>query len=389
MKDAILQRERLWSLDVVRGLATCLVLLIHLPPTDRKGATPIEPIVQWLHEIGWIGVDLFFVLSGVLISSLIFREYDSTSSFRPVRFLVRRSFKIWPTYFIAYGGVTVLRLCVAFSRNDQESIGLILTGAFWSSVFLQNYWRVEPWQHSWSIAIEEHFYTALAALIAVSCARKSRVDGKQRFRFVLPLWGVSAFLALWSRWTVSFPSPNWHAAYYPTHQRVDALLFGVLLGYGIWYYPEKIKAKITEWKPFIFLSAICAFTWPTIWPLHTSSWICFVGFPLLYLSFAPVVAFAAMTVGVGKENYPFRILNGLAWVGEFSYTIYIAHSILFMIPGVERVRQFGLGVLSPLGNECCLWADRVGFWLASIALGVLLSFLIERPFLRLRSRFVP
>ncbi len=387
MKESIRKRERLHSLDVVRGVATCLVLIRHLPPTERTGASFFEPLFLWLHEIGWIGVDLFFLLSGLLISSLIYREFDETSRFAPVRFLIRRSFKIWPTYFIAYGGVTILRLIVTHFRGDVENFRRIFTGAFWSSIFLQNYVRCEPWQHSWSIAIEEHFYTGLALLVAFSATLGRSTSGLKLFRFVGPIWLIAAFGSLWSRWQVSFPTANWHAAYYPTHHRLDALLFGVFLGYVVWYLPETLRT--IPRNSTAIGGCFLAFLWPTIWPLHSSSYITSIGFPLIYLSFAPVVVAAAISNSPRPTHSCSWISHAFAWIGKYSYTIYIAHSVLFMIPGVESIRQRCLAMGEAVGgNELCVWVDRFGFWGASILLGFAMSVVIEQPFLKMRSRII-
>src|SRR4051812_10077352 len=81
---------RLRELDFLRGVAIILVLLRHIPLFDST------------MRMGWIGVDLFFVLSGFLVSGLLFKEYLKFGDIRPKLFLIRRGFKIYPVYFIFY-----------------------------------------------------------------------------------------------------------------------------------------------------------------------------------------------------------------------------------------------------------------------------------------------
>jgi peptidoglycan/LPS O-acetylase OafA/YrhL len=80
----------------------------------------------------------------------------------------------------------------------------------------------------------------------------------------------------------------------------------------------------------------------------------------------------------------------LASLGVYSYTVYLFHAILFGFPGVESMRQLTLAALQPvLGTHISLWLDRLAFLTVSIAGGVALSHLVERPFLAMRERVLP
>src|SRR5271168_36950 len=91
---------RLRQLDVLRGVAILLVLGRHLDsvPTDAPGA--IQSAFDLWMRAGWIGVDLFFVLSGFLVSGLLFREYARYGDVRAGRFLLRRGLKIYPAFYV-------------------------------------------------------------------------------------------------------------------------------------------------------------------------------------------------------------------------------------------------------------------------------------------------
>src|ERR1700754_2595070 len=86
----IYKMVRLRELDFLRGIAIILVLMRHIP------------LSSYTTNLGWIGVDLFFVLSGFLVSGLLFKEYMRYGKINPGRFLIQRGFKIYPIYFLTY-----------------------------------------------------------------------------------------------------------------------------------------------------------------------------------------------------------------------------------------------------------------------------------------------
>ena len=182
--------RRLFSLDVLRGLAAMGVLLRHVPATDYETFTGVDGAFQFLRAVGWVGVDLFFCLSGFLIAGLIFREHNQTGHFRMLRFWLRRGYKIWPCYFVAYGALVVL-LGTRILVGTDSSKGTLLEltqNALINSVFLQNYLDCERWPHSWSLAIEEHFYTIVPLLLCCGfwLAR--------RFQWNPPRWQFPLFV---------------------------------------------------------------------------------------------------------------------------------------------------------------------------------------------------
>src|SRR5438067_582225 len=87
------------TIDVLRAAACLLVLARHCAAVQWFQSAPLKRIGQGLGRAGWVGVDLFFVLSGFLVSGLLFREYQQSGRVGAWRFLVRRGFKIYPAYF--------------------------------------------------------------------------------------------------------------------------------------------------------------------------------------------------------------------------------------------------------------------------------------------------
>src|SRR5215218_1223830 len=106
-------RPRVISLDVLRGVAILLVLVRHMP-----GGAAASGAAAFFYQIGWTGVDLFFVLSGYLISGLLYAEADATGRVRVGRFWVRRGLRIWPAYFACYGGWVLSKVAVSVAAGD-------------------------------------------------------------------------------------------------------------------------------------------------------------------------------------------------------------------------------------------------------------------------------
>src|SRR5262245_8242629 len=140
------------GLDLLRLVAIVLVLGRHM------GACP-EAESPLLHRVstvwitgGWVGVELCFVLSGFLVSGLLFREYRGTAALDAKRFLVRRGFKIYPPFLILIGLTVLMHL----ASRPRGLVRHTLAEVF----FVQNYFE-GLWNHTWSLAIEEHFYLSL------------------------------------------------------------------------------------------------------------------------------------------------------------------------------------------------------------------------------------
>src|SRR5688572_1965232 len=115
--DVTAPANRLFALDVLRGVAVLLVLVWHWP--GRSGSMGPFYLVS---KVGWVGVDLFFVLSGFLISGLLYKEWDRCGRLNLRRFWLRRGFKIWPAYFAAFGGAMLLRSALLWHEQGAAAV---------------------------------------------------------------------------------------------------------------------------------------------------------------------------------------------------------------------------------------------------------------------------
>src|SRR5438105_3503005 len=187
------------SLDVLRAIAVLLVICHHY------GTGPWS----FLH-FGAFGVDLFFVLSGFLISGLLFSELQAYGSISFGRFFVRRGLKIYPPFYFF--------LLVAGLVMPHHSAGRNLAEVF----FLQSY-VPHIWQHTWSLSIEEFFYLGLPPLLILLSAIK-RLHWIPSLSLSL-LVGCLATRILTGIYKVEFDD------FVQAHLRMDALFAGVALGY--------------------------------------------------------------------------------------------------------------------------------------------------------------
>jgi peptidoglycan/LPS O-acetylase OafA/YrhL len=315
-----------------------------------------EDFIPYWNQIGWAGVDLFFVLSGFLVAGLLFADYQKRGAIDFRRFWLRRGFKIWPAFYalIATGVV------VALLNGEGISKRALLSEVF----FLQSYFQ-GIWGLTWSLAVEEHFYLALPILLFFMVRKKS----ESPFAMMPYVFGAIAVCALALRFAVGWaPNDNFDflAYLYPTHLRIDSLMFGVLLSYYYWFKPK-------------------VFRWFAAWP---GGWL-FVGFAILLLSAFRVedrdmhtwgltILYLGAGVLVAKAvSFQGPTLIALATrpmavVGVYSYSIYLWH--LFF-------KRYCIGPLNITSPSLRFWA----FFFGSILFGILMAHLIELPALRLRD----
>jgi len=331
--------KRSLPLDVLRGIAVLMVLVYHNYLMHLNfSASP--PMLNFLAR----GVDLFFVLSGFLISGLLFAEFKERGSINCWRFWVRRAFKIYPGFYalMGLGLVEILWNHLSISRFWHECL------------FVQNY-RHGYWPHTWSLAVEEHFYFALPLLLVILIKILPRSQNPFR---ILPLISIVLSAACFIlRLKALLQGGGVEDYVFPTHLRVDALFAGVTLGY--FFHFDK---SFTEGKKWWVLGAGLLLCGACI-PVPSLFQLAFA-----YPAFAMILAWA-----VNQPEARFRYVSPLAWVGRYSYSIYLWH-----------VTAFGFMARSlPLNNSL------VSYLITSLVLGVILGKAIEMPFLRVREKLAP
>ena len=169
---------------------------------------------------------------------------------------------------------------------------------------------------------------------------------------------------------------KWPNFYYPSHLRIDSLCFGVLLSY-VYHYQRELFVRIGRWWP-AFIAALPLIVLAYVFPLERSAISYTLGFTVFYLMFGGLVVTARIHPNFGRSG-PQRML---AWMGIYSYTIYLAHSVVYELPGIFTLRSMVVSRIGTIG-------DQLLFLGLSIGLGVVISHLVERPFLKLREKWLP
>jgi peptidoglycan/LPS O-acetylase OafA/YrhL len=332
------------SLDVLRCLAIFLVLGFHLPYYGLWG------------RLGWMGVDLFFVLSGFLISGLLFQEYKHTGSIKFKRFLIRRGLKIYPSFYLLIAMTAVL----SFLNHSTT----LRTQSIVSAVFAQGYYLGTPHAilaHTWSIAVEEHFYLLLPLLLLLLIAFDRTRDP---FRTIPVLFGILVVVCFAFRW---FTLPATIDARM-THMRMDSLFAGVTLGY-LYHFRRNFFDKLTGHYALALAFLLCIPAALLTQRNHTMQTFGLTG---LLLGFSFLVAWAV--VRTPKSALGRAVSKAAARIGFYSYSIYLWHTALLYI-FIDR----------PMHPLLIFWT----YIATCIGAGITMAHLVELPYLALREKISP
>ena len=367
--NKLLRNKRI---DILRAIAVLLVLGRH-----GEDAGPF-----FWYPVGWAGVDLFFVLSGFLISGLLFSEHKKTGGINWKRFFLRRGLKIYPAFY-AMIFCTFLWNIALYGRNVWKTY---LPEIF----FYQSYQSVRLWEHTWSLAVEEHFYLLLPAfLLVLLWVRPKEVTGNP-FAVIPAAWAALATICLLLRTYLAYTLPadtKWlDRIVFPTHLRIDALFFGVLLGYLYHYRGEGLKrAMAQKWiRTLLCIASALLLSTCVAFPLESRPMLTF-GLTCVYVGFGAILLLVLFDNGESTAKLSPRLQklapsNVAAFIGKHSYSIYLWHLL---------VKHSLLRLLAVLRF---VPAARITFWVyiaATITVGVFLSLVLEFPVLRIRDRYFP
>lgn len=346
------------GLDLLRIIAVLLVVGRHLHVTESSGT-----LLRAWHRGGWIGVDLFFVLSGFLVSSLLFREHIKHGIVDIKRFLIRRGFKIYPAFWLFLAFSVVARIWMHQTPSSTSIVSELL--------FLQNYLG-GVWDHTWSLAVEEHFYIGLAALVTCLIA----LAPKSPFKWIPVAFVVIAITCLAFRVLNLFIHSefSYRAFYFGTHFRIDSLMFGVLLSY---LYSFKNFEKRTAHLPTPMLVAIGTLLLAPafVYEIEKWKWISVFGVMMFYVGSGLL-----LMVALRLKTSDSVLLKPLAALGAASYSIYLWHM---------PVSTWGYTVISQLTGCENYLLYLLNAVVGSCLVGWILNQMIEAPVLKLRDRVCP
>lgn len=353
-------------LDVLRFLAVFLVLGAHMGGLKGVPTADYPPILYYWQHAGWIGVDLFFVLSGFLVSGLLFKEYARFGQINVGRFYVRRGLKIYPAFYF-FMGISLLYLTSGGQELGWRRI--------WGEVFfLQNYIG-SVWGHTWTLAVEEHFYIMIPLLLLV-LAKRNR-GAADPFPLVPAIFVVMAVALLaWRLINIYVMHYNEIFNYRMSHLRADSLMVGVLLAYYYHYQRAAFDTAARKYRWRLILGGLGISLLPAAMLRHESAALQTVGFTGFYLGFGAILT-ACIDIDLSRS----RIAATLAFFGAHSYSIYLWHIPVreWVIPAVDR----------QLGGDQPFWL-ALGIYLGvSLIAGVVMAKLVEFPIIHLRDRLFP
>ena len=361
-------REHLPCLDGLRGLACLMVLAAHLSTTAPGG---------------FLGVDVFFVLSGFLITRLLLDEWEQQDSINLKNFYLRRALRILPAmilWFAAIGAfaatflsahefydvcrAALLTLCAQANRSD-----------LWGDVPLSVF------SHAWSLSVEDKFYFAWPLAL---CALLGQKGVSRRAIIGLLLLGVASCAAVRARIFFVSTVPAFSFVYRDLICRADSLLLGCLGGaFSVWNLVPRAR-----WFQILLklasLVTLGALTFLMFGLTHRATFLYYGGFTLIAVGVTSLI----LTVVHSRPRVLCWILEcrALTWTGRISFGLYLWHIPLMTYgvtihPRLTGGADFMGGPLSP--------AFRPSIIAMTYLAAACSYYCVERPFLKLKPKYGP
>jgi len=355
------------ALDGLRGLAVALVVVYHFAPEVLPA--------------GFIGVDIFFVLSGFLITSLALGEHRTSSKVSSSGFYMRRARRLLPaaivTVVVAIALAAVLQPDSTRAANRGMGIASLLYVANWWMIDQQNSYQAtfgteSPLSHFWSLAVEEQFYVffplLLLVVIVVVARRGGRTASLAKWLLALSVLGALASATLMSVMYSADTDPS--RVYLGTATRVHELFVGVA-GACVWWL---WSAALRERASLRILTAVAAVSaiflgLVSVFSSFRASWLYHFGFLTIAVAALAIVLAAVAKSSVISKVFELRVLCVL---GLVSYSVYLWH---------WPVRVFVNSSNTPF-DGLSLFCVRIVLTAVAASLSF---FLIERPFRAVKS----
>ncbi|PXY02333.1 acyltransferase [Marinifilum breve] len=363
--------NRLYGLDHLRAMAIILVMIFHY---GRGIPDWLEPIKR----IGWTGVDLFFVLSGYLIGFQLLKEFKGNSKINLKRFYMKRLFRIVPAYL----AILILYYSLGSLR---EGSGLPPLWKFLT--FTQNYGldsqTQKSFSHAWSLCVEEQFYLLMP--ISIILFFQARLQKLAPY-LMLALIGVGILLRIhnWNEFVQPFLENGsrrlmvqglLEKVYYPSHNRMDGLIVGVLIA-SIYNFKPGWQTFLSKYGNISLLLGLILFLLAYQVCESILSFKAMVyGLPLISLAYGFIVIGA-----ISPTSILYKLKSRFTFViATLSYAIYLSHKQVYHLVKI---------LLADIDNG---FIQQNVFWICLILAvigGLILHLFIEKPFMKLRNQIL-
>ncbi len=321
------------DIDGLRAIAVIAVIIFHF------GLLPN----------GYLGVDVFFVISGYLITSIIYRELNN-NSFSITNFYLRRARRILPLSLFIVSVALIIGICVMLPDDLENLAQSVIATNFFSNNILQaittkNYWDVvnefKPLMHTWSLGVEEQYYLFYPLLFILA--------GKKHLKLLLPLLFILTFISLWLYFS---PYETYKKFYYIPFRFFELSIGGIAA--------ITLKNKLIDHKfSFIFIFGL-------IFILFSDTG----NFPSQWLLLMTVILTTGIIVSYNENSkVSFFILENkvMIFLGLISFSLYMWHQILLAF-----TRYFVVQKLETI--------HLIYIFILTIILSVITYYIIEQPF---------
>jgi peptidoglycan/LPS O-acetylase OafA/YrhL len=368
-KPAALGRQP--SLDGIRGVAILAVLAIHFD-------------WAWLPG-GFLGVDIFFTLSGFLITTLLLEEFAVAGHISLHRFFIRRCLRLYP----ALVALVVVSTAYTIRFHSETSIYSILTIDAGVLTYVSNWqilaeslkeWYGGMW-HTWTLSIEAQFYMFWSLIVAYTSRRLNSAGDRPMLIKTLSIFALFlAFLSAGWRAILWYKGADWLRMYLSTDTRMDGVMIGAILAL---YRLKCVSSPSSNWVSSSRSGLISVFEVACAGAIGLLLFLLpwHAGLPGMSAFTITSVATAGLIISTTMRNdtlFSFLLrLRVLRWFGLISYSLYIWHVPAARVVSSSRLMAAGAPYLLA---ECI----RFG---VTVFIAIAFYRLIEKPFLRLKYRF--
>lgn len=367
---------QLETLDGVRGLAILMVMLHHFTQVIPSGGAVVSGVRTFLYY-GWCGVDLFFALSGFLITRILLDTVRSSNYFSG--FYARRVLRIFPLYYL----VLTYILLLAYVLSPLSAVTPVPADRKLYFAYLTNWlvlwkgtWRANILGHFWSLAVEEQFYLVWPFCVFVFSRRN-----------LATLAVVLSGIALLTRiYWIGSNGPS-QAVVMATVTRMDSLLLGGLA--AIMYVDQRI-CRFRRWLGWAALLAILVFSAGVLrYGNNVESAAFFFersGFTILAIGFSALILYLALTDQSQTFIQTAFRLTPLRNLGKYSYGVYVYHvpTLFFYAAFIHALLPRRL-----LESQWVAFFNIVALMIINYKFAKLSYNAYESRFLRLKKRFAP